>query len=148
MSPQNMTAVEAAVQTFYQRGQQGEVQQVYDDASPLYRNATTLESTQRLIQIAQAAGRNCSAPARDPQNVNTVQSTSGLTVGVMYQRTCPGGALIENFVFRFENGVPKLAGYHLSGDALTALLAGQTPASQSAAPESTTPATTQKPATP
>jgi hypothetical protein len=153
MSQADTSAVEAAAAEFHQLQAQGGDAAILEAASPGFRASARLEDLARLNAAVRAV-QGCSAPARNPNVWNNNMNTSGHFISVVYNRTCTGGDLTENFVFSVSGAEAKLHGYNVSGMALFPAAAapaeqptsepGETPPAE-AAPAEVAPADTTAP---
>jgi hypothetical protein len=134
MSQADTSAVEAAAAEFHQRQAQGEDAAIFEAASPGFRASARVEDLTRLNAVVRAV-QGCNAPTRNPNIWNNNMNTSGHYISVVYNRTCAGGDLTENFVFVVNGNEALLYGYNVSGMAL--FPAAPTPASEPVAPEET-----------
>jgi hypothetical protein len=119
-----MSAVEAAAASFHQHQASGDDHANYEAADQSFRDALPEADFVRISSAIRAAG-DCAAPTRDPMNYRSTASTSGNFVMVVYNRTCPGGPLSEQFTFKIVGGQPKLSGYYVAGMALFPGASGQ-----------------------
>lgn len=126
VSQADMSAIETAVATFHERQAAGDHQANYEAADQTFRDALPEQDFARIGDaIRNAPG--CSAPARDPMNYRSSATTGGNFVMVVYNRTCTGGPLVEQFTFKIVGGEPRLSGYYVSGMALFPGAVGQPP---------------------
>lgn len=126
VSQADMSAIEGAVSAFHEHQAAGDHQANYDDADPTFRDALTEQDFARIGEAIRSAP-GCNAPVRDPMNYRSSATTSGNFVMVVYNRTCSGGPLVEQFTFKIVGGAPKLTGYYVSGMALFPSATGQPP---------------------
>jgi hypothetical protein len=117
MSQTDLTAVEAAVVEFHEQQAQGNDAAILEAASPGFRASARLEDLARLNAAVRGV-EGCSAPVRNPNIWNNNVNTSGHYITVVYNRTCTGGDLTENFVFLVNGSDARLYGYNVSGMAL------------------------------
>ncbi|WP_395646539.1 hypothetical protein [Terricaulis sp.] len=140
VSEADMSAIERAAASFHQHQAAGEHRANYDAADATFRAALPAADFERINEAIRNA-EGCSDPVRDPMNYRSSATTSGNFVMVVYNRTCTGGPLVEQFTFKIVGGVPRLSGYYVSGMALFPSATGQpaAPPTQSAAPENKAP---------
>jgi hypothetical protein len=117
MSQADTSAVEAPAAEFPAQQAQGADAAIYEAASPTFRASARVEDLARLNAAVRAV-EGCSAPARNPNIWNNNMNTSGHFISVVYNRTCTGGDLTENFVFQVNGSDALLHGYNVSGMAL------------------------------
>lgn len=133
MSQADTSAVEAAAAEFHRLQAQGDDAAIFEAGSPAFRARATVENLARLNNVVRAA-QGCSAPVRNPNVWNNNVTTSGHFITVVYNRTCDGGEMTENFVFVVSDGAAKLNGYNVSGMALFPTAAPATEATTETAP--------------
>lgn len=144
VSEADMSAVEQAASAFHRRQAAGEHQANYDAADQSFRAALPAADFARINEAIRAA-EGCSEPVRDPMNYRSSATTSGNFVMVVYNRTCTGGPLVEQFTFKIVGGAPKLSGYYVSGMALFPNVAGPPAPTQTPPAEDKTPTEEQTP---
>ena len=147
-APVDMEKTQAAVLDFHQKLTAGDDEGIYRGAAQGLRDATTLENWKHIDDLARAAMANhCAAPPTSPTTWNVFYGTGGQRITLIYSRTCGSGDLVENFVYQLENGEPKLLGYHISGNALLAVMQIAPAATASEKPTADATATTTATAT-
>lgn len=112
----NIDAAKAGVQQFHDLLNAGQLQAVYDQSDQVLKTAATPD---RLIGILSAVHRKLGAAGQSTlENWNVNYTTSGQFVTLTYKTTFASGPGDENFVYKIDGNVAKLAGYHINADAL------------------------------
>lgn len=100
------------VARFHQALDRGEVQRLWDEADPQFRNATQRAQFDRLIAAVRTKLGKVKASKQIGWNANS--STSGSYLTVTMETTFQRGAGTEEFVFtKHADQRPRLAGYNI-----------------------------------
>ena len=90
--------------------------QIYDESSDDFKNATPKRD---LINLLSAVDRKLGAMKSTTRTTwNVYRSTSGSFVSLVFKTQFENGAGDEMFTYRLGNGMPVLAGYHITSNAL------------------------------
>ena len=138
MSQENLASIDTAASHFFEQQAAGQDAEIVADSSQGFRDSATVEDLARLNGAVRAL-RNCTAPARDPANWRSNQTTSGHFVTVVYDRECESGGLTETITFQIIGDRAILHGYNVAGMALFPAAAPTTETPPTApTPEATT----------
>jgi outer membrane murein-binding lipoprotein Lpp len=112
----NIDSAKAGVQQFHSMMNASQFQAVYDQSDAAMKQATPAD---RMFKFLSAVHRKLGAAGPSSlQNWYVNYTTSGQFVTLNYKTTFASGFGDENFIYRVDNGVAKLVGYHINSDAL------------------------------
>jgi hypothetical protein len=138
---QDVSRAEAAVTEFRALQAAGDDNAVYEAIDPAFRESASLELVQQLNMLGRRFAAECDPLPESPSNwYSSATTQNGHIVELTYTRNCPSGDLSEKFVVKLDGEEARMAGYHLSGAAVTATL---TEALQATTPAPTSQETTE-----
>ncbi len=111
---QDVAIGRAGVTRFHQEMDAGQFDQIYSEAAPDLRSATTHDDFIAFMSGAHRKLGNTQDPTETGFNVNW--TTSGTQVVLGYQTKFQNAAATETFTWRITNGKLALVGYHVNSN--------------------------------
>jgi hypothetical protein len=113
---EHMAAANAGVQKFREQAAKAQFAEIYNQSEPEMKKAAKAEELAKLLKtIAARLGAHQSSN-QVGWHVNV--GTGGTIVTLAYESTFEKGKGQEEFVFRIEDGVAHLVGYHINSNDL------------------------------
>ena len=110
------TAAEASVPKFHELLDAGKFVEIYEQSSEDLKRVATQQDFVALLEAVHRKLGNARSSEKQGWNVN--YHTSGTFVTLTYKTLYTEGEAAEQFVFRMQNKVAALAGYHINSNAL------------------------------
>ena len=119
----DIATVEREVERFHELAADGEIDRLYDQSTDEFKRAATAEQFRALLDVIDERLGDVRRTNREGWHVN--YTNAGTVVTLTYDTQFERGRGTERFVYRVDDGVARLLGFHVNSDALNARPAGR-----------------------